>query len=86
VVRPDSKKSLTKVPEEQLTSEAQVDMPHYGTSLDVFSYGGVILHTKEWPTLSAVKQYDPKTKRVRGFTEVERRQELKSLNQWWCPV
>ncbi|XP_065908005.1 probable serine/threonine-protein kinase drkD isoform X2 [Dysidea avara] len=79
VVRPDSKKSLTKVPgtADFMPPEAQVDMPgHYGTSLDVFSYGGVMLHTitQEWPTPSAVKQYDPKTKKVRGFTEVERRQ------------
>ena len=42
----------------------------------MFSYGGVVLHTATqlWPTPSAVKQYDPETKSVRGFTEVERRQ------------
>ena len=35
-----------------------------------------MLHTATqlWPTPSAMKQYDPKTKKVRGFTEVERRQ------------
>ena len=79
VVRPDSKKSLTKVPgtADFMPPEALVDKPgHYGTSLDVFSYGGVMLHTitQEWPTPSAVKQYDSKTKKIRGFSEVERRQ------------
>ena len=35
-----------------------------------------MLHTATqlWPTPSEVKQYDPVTKKVRGFTEVERRQ------------
>ena len=78
VVRADSKKSLTKVPgtADFMPPEAQLDMPIYDNSLDVFSYGGVVLHTATqlWPTPSAVKQYDPKTKKVRGFTEVERRQ------------
>jgi len=79
VVRPDSKKSLTKVPgtADFMPPEAQLNMPgHYGASLDVFSYGGVMLHTitQQWPTPSAVKQYDPKTKKIRGFSEVERRQ------------
>ena len=78
VVRSDSKKSLTKIPgtADFMPPEAQVDTPIYDTSLDVFSYGGVVLHTATqlWPTPSASKQYDPKTRKVRGFTEVERRQ------------
>ena len=78
VVRSDSKKSLTKIPgtADFMPPEAQLDMPIYDTSLDVFSYGGVVLHTATqlWPTPSAVKQYDLKTRKVRGFTEVERRQ------------
>ena len=78
VVRDDSKKSLTKIPgtADFMPPEAQLDMPLYNTSLDVFSYGGVMIHTTTqlWPTPSAMKQYDPKTRKVRGFTEVERRQ------------
>ena len=78
VVRPDSKKSLSKIPgtADFMPPEAQLDTPIYDTSLDVFSYGGVVLHTATqlWPTPSAMKQYDPKTRKVRGFTEVERRQ------------
>ena len=78
VVKTDSKKSLTHIPgtADFMPPEAQADIPIYDTSLDVFSYGGVMLHTasQKWPTPSAVKQYDPKTRKVRGFTEVERRQ------------
>ena len=78
VVMTDSKNSLTKVPgtADSMPPEAQIDLPIYNTTLDVFSYGGVVIHTATqlWPTPSAMKQYDPKTKKVRGFTEVERRQ------------
>ena len=78
VVRTDNKKSLTKIPgtADFMPPEAQLDTPIYDMSLDVFSYGGVVIHTATqlWPTPSAVKQYDPETKKVRGFTEVERRQ------------
>ena len=78
VVRSDSKKSLTKIPgtADFMPPEALLDMPIYDTPLDIFSYGGVVLHTATqlWPTPSAMKQYDPKTKKVRGFTEVEWRQ------------
>ena len=79
VVRTHSKKSLTKTPgtADFMPPEAQMDPPVYSTSLDVFSYGGVVLHTvtQSWPTPQAVKQYDPKTWKVtRYLTEVERRQ------------
>ena len=77
-MRTYSKKSLTKIPgtADFMPPEAQLDTPIYDTPLDVFSYGGVVLHTATqlWPTPSAVKQYDPESKKVRGFTEVERRQ------------
>ena len=78
VIKADSKKSLTKVPgtADFMPPEAHHDSPHYDTSLDVFSYGAVVLHTitQEWPTPSAVKNYDPNSRKVRGYTEVERRQ------------
>ena len=78
VVKTDSKKSLTQIPgtADFMPPEAQVDTPIYDASLDVFSYGGVMLHTatQKWPTPTAMKQYDPRTRKVRGFTEVERRQ------------
>ena len=80
VVRTDSKKSLTEIPgtADFMPPEAkQDDKPiQYNCSLDVFSYGGVVLHTAthQWPQPSATKLFDPKTRKVRGFTEVERRQ------------
>ena len=78
VVKTDNKKSLTKIPgtADFMPPEALLDVPIYNTSLDVFSYGGVVLHTatQVWPSPTAMKQYDPKTRKVRGFTEVERRQ------------
>ena len=68
VVRTDSKKSLTKIPgtADFMPPEAQLDTPIYNILLDVFSYGGVVLHTATqlWPTPSAVKQYDPKTRKI----------------------
>ena len=77
VVKTNNKKSLTKIPgtADFMPPEALLDAPIYNTSLDVFSYGGVVLHTatQVWPS-TAMKQYDPKTRKVRGFTEVERRQ------------
>ena len=57
--------------------EAFADKPQYDTSLDVFSYGGVALHTVngKWPSPSALADFEPETRQVRGFSEVERRQE-----------
>jgi len=56
--------------------EALVDKPKYGLSLDVFSFGGVMLYTitEEWPTLKAPTEFDPVTRQIRGLREVERRQ------------
>ena len=55
--------------------EAVQDNPKYNTSLDVFSYGGIILHTinGEWPTPSEATIYDTVKRQVVGFSEVERR-------------
>ena len=57
--------------------EAFGDKPKYGTSLDVFSYGGIMLYTVngKWPRPTALADFDPVTRQVRGFSEVERRQE-----------
>ena len=55
--------------------EAQVDNQAYGTPIDVFSFGGMVLHmfSEEWPAPSAIKQKDPYTKKMITLTEVERR-------------
>ena len=74
-----STKYQTKVPgtPDFMPPEALDDKPQYDTSLDVFSYGGITLHTinGEWPNPTALTEYDPVTHQVRGFSEVERRQE-----------
>ena len=74
-----SKQYLTKAPGTVhfMPPEALEDDPQYDTSLDVFSYGGITLYTitGKWPKPTALTKYDPVTHQVRGFSEVERRQE-----------
>ena len=74
-----SKQYLTKAPGTVhfMPPEALEDDPQYDTSLDVFSYGGMTLYTitGKWPKPTAPTKYDPVTRQVRGFSEVERRQE-----------
>ena len=75
----NTKKYQTKVPGNMdfMPPEAFADKPQYGISLDVFSYGGIMLHTVngEWPKPTALTKFDPVTRQAKGFTEVERRQE-----------
>ena len=74
-----SKSYQTKVPGtvDFMPLEAFGDKPKYGTSFDVFSYGGIMLYTVngKWPRPTALADFDPVTRQVRGFSEVERRQE-----------
>lgn len=81
VVKADSehtKSRLTMAPGTQdfMPPEALVVDPHYDISLDVFSYGGIMLHTinDEWPRPSNLIEYDPVEKVPKAFTEVQRRQ------------
>ena len=57
--------------------EALGNKPKYGTSLDVFSYGGIMLYTVngKWPKPSSLVDFDPVTRQVRGLSEVERHRE-----------
>ena len=52
------------------------DDPHYGTPVDVFSFGGVALHlfSEEWPTPSGPKKRDPTTNKLVALSEAQRRQ------------
>ena len=82
VVNVDDKKSkqyLTKAPGTVhfMPPEALEDNPQYDAALDVFSYGGIMLHTVngKWPTPTALTRYDPLTRHAKAFTELERRQE-----------
>ena len=80
MVQADSMRTqLTKVPGtvDFMPPEAFEDNPHYDTSLDVFSYGGVMLYTVngKWPTPSAPVKQDPLTDGLKALSEVERRQQ-----------
>ena len=74
-----TKSKLTKAPgtTDFMPPEALADTPTYTTGLDIFSYGGLILHVvnQEWPAPTALTAFDPKLRQVIGFTEVQRRQK-----------
>ena len=73
-----NRKTMTKVPgtPDFMPPEAQSNKPKYGTPLDVFSYGGVILNviTQVWPEPSDRNQFNPETKLWEVVSEVKRRQ------------
>jgi len=75
----DSRKMMTKTPGNAvfMPPEALDDKPEYGPPLDVFSFGGVILHitSQQWPTPKSWSQIDSKTGRQMFLSEVERRQQ-----------
>ena len=83
VIQADSKKTKTRAPGtvDFMPPEALQMNPEYGPPLDVFSYGGVILHVvnQEWPTPLHYVMTDPKTGKVLGLTEVERRQQYMKI-------
>ena len=81
VVRADSRATqtrLTKVPgtADFMPPESFGDMPNYDTSLDIFSYAGIVLHVvnQEWPSSTSQVHQDPKTGKLTALSEVERRQ------------
>ena len=78
-VMTESNKRLTKTPGTTvfMPPEALDDEPVYGPSLDIFSFGGVILHmtSRQWPAPKAVKQLDSKTSERYVLSEVERRKQ-----------
>ncbi|XP_065884887.1 uncharacterized protein [Dysidea avara] len=69
---------LTKVPGtmDYMPPEAFEEDPVYNTSLDVFSYGGVMLFVvnQEWPTPTVQVRMDSSGTLI-AFTEVQRRQK-----------
>ena len=79
VIQADSKKTKTRAPGtvDFMPPEALQKTPEYGPPLDVFSYGGVILHVvnQEWPEPLHYVMTDPKTGKILGLSEVERRQQ-----------
>ena len=72
-------RTMTKTPGTGvfMPPEALDDKPVYGPSLDVFSFGGVIIYvaSRQWPTPKSWSQIDTKTNRRIFLSEVERRQQ-----------
>ena len=79
VVKSDNQKTMTKLPgtPDFMPPEALSIRPVYGPSLDVFSYGGVILNvtTQLWPQPADRTQLNPDTDVWEVVSEVKRRQE-----------
>ena len=57
--------------------ECLCNKPVYGLSLDIFSFGGIILFiaTRQWPNPSNCVCFDPVTNERISYTEVQRRQQ-----------
>ena len=79
VVRNDNKKTMTKLPgtPDFMAPEALSKRPVYGPSLDVFSYGGVILNvtTQLWPEPTDPIEFNQDTGKREVVSEVNRRQQ-----------
>ena len=79
LIKVDNKETLTKAPGTVafMPPEATAKKPVYGVSLDVFSFGGIILFvaTHEWPEPTNITTMDSITGKPMAFTEVERRQK-----------
>ena len=77
VIKADSRKTMTKAPGtvDFMPPESLARSPVYGPPMDVFSFGGIILHTfnQQWPSPIDAMQFDPKTRRKIALLEVERR-------------
>ena len=79
VVKTDSRKTMTQAPGtvDFMPPESLASSPIYGSPMDVFSFAGIILHTfnQQWPRPTDQVQFDPKTRKMVAFSEVERCQQ-----------
>ena len=79
VIQADGKNTKTRAPGtvDFMPPEALLKTPEYGPPLDIFSYGGAILHVvnQEWPEPLHYVMTDPKTGKMVALSEVERRQQ-----------
>ena len=79
VIHADCKKTKTRAPGtvDFMPPEALLSTPEYGTPLDIFSYGGLILHVinQKWPEPLHYVVTEPNTGKLLGLSEVERRQQ-----------
>ena len=81
VVQADSRATqtmFTKAPGtvDFMPPESFGEMPNYNTSLDIFSYAGIVLHVvnQEWPSPTKQVIQDSITGKLTALSEVERRQ------------
>ena len=85
VVRAGSKETISKLKLSQacpgtidfMPPEALGANSHYGSPIDVFSFGGIALYvlSEEWPNPISPKQKDVNTKEMITLSEVQRRQQ-----------
>ena len=79
VMRSDNQKTKTKLPgtPDFMPPEALSIRPVYGPSLDVFSFGGVILNviTQLWPGPTDLLEFNTNTGKREVVSEVRRRQQ-----------
>lgn len=80
LVRVDiTQNKLTKAPGTVafMPPEATADKPVYGISLDVFSFGGIIIFvaTQKWPIPTEQVKMDSNTGKLFPLTEIERRKK-----------
>ena len=77
VLRAEGKNSNTRAPGtvDFMPPEALLEVPQYGPPLDIFSYGGLILHVvnQEWPKPLHYVITDPNTGKMVALSEAERR-------------
>lgn len=79
VMQADCMKTKTRAPGTMdfMPPEALLENPKYGPPLDIFAYGGIILHVinQKWPSPLHFVKIDPETGKRVALSEVERRQE-----------
>ena len=79
IVKPNDQTTMTKLPgtPDFMPPEALKKRPVYGPSLDIFSYGGVILHvtTQLWPDPTDATELNTDSGRREVVSEVKRRQQ-----------
>ena len=81
IVKADSRATQTKLTKapgtvDFMPPELFGEMLNYDTSLDVFSYAGIVLHVvnQEWPSPTNQVSIHPKTGKLAALSEVDRRQ------------
>ena len=79
VMQATDTKTLTQAPgtNDFMPPESLANKPVYGLSLDIFSFGGVVLYvtTQEWPQPAPWIDFDPNTGGRIVLTELQRRQQ-----------